>query len=313
MLKGAILLKDYFYSNIPALLKQRTNWVAWGIRGSPLKSPFNPASLLKGRPSPAKAGVKETWGDYPTAVECVKRGLAQGIGYEFDGGIYGVDLDNVLDEKGRLSPQAWGIAGKLNSYTEVSPSGEGLHIFVFAPGANITRHRKKDFFLEIYNEARYFTMTGNIYGGVRAIESRAAELQEIHDKFLLPDKEQKPIHYTQISIGLQSAEHERFLRMGMERDKVLAALWSGERRSGNESSDDIALMNKLAYWCNSAPNAMINAFLSSPYYAQKDEPHKKKCQRSDYLPNTAKNACVTVRSTASADYERYKQNRKQAR
>jgi len=45
----------------------------------------------------------------------------------------------------------------------------------------------------------------------------------------------------------------RFLSSGLERDKVFAALWAGERRNGNESSDDIALMNKLAYWCNAAP------------------------------------------------------------
>ena len=36
---------------------------------------------------------------------------------------------------------------------------------------------------------------------------------------------------------------------------------------GNESADDIALMNKLAYWCNADPDAMIRAFLSSPYVA----------------------------------------------
>jgi len=68
-------------------------------------------------------------------------------------------------------------------------------------------------------------------------------------------------------------------------------------------------MNKLAYWCNANDRAMIQAFLSSPYYAQKDEAHKKKCQRSDYLPNTAKNASTTVYSTAAAEYERW-QSRK---
>jgi len=80
------------------------------------------------------------------------------------------------------------------------------------------------------------------------------------------------------------------------------------RRNGNESADDIALMNKLAYWCNADPVLMIRAFLSSPYHAQKDEAHKKKCQRSDYLTNTAKNACATVYSTAVVDYERWMQN-----
>jgi hypothetical protein len=69
-------------------------------------------------------------------------------------------------------------------------------------------------------------------------------------------------------------------------------------------------MNKLAYWCNADPDAMIQAFLSSPYYAQKDEEHKKKCQRADYLPNTAKNAAATVYSTARTDCERWRRNRK---
>jgi len=51
---------------------------------------------------------------------------------------------------------------------------------------------------------------------------------------------------------------------------------------------------------------MIHAFLQSPYYSQKDDPHKKKCQRSDYLFNTAQRACATIYSTAMADYERWK-------
>jgi len=80
------------YNNIPSLLKQHPNWVCWGIRDAPLKSPFNPVSLLSGRPAPAKAGIKETWGSYNQAVECIRCGLAQGIGYEFDGRVYGIDL-----------------------------------------------------------------------------------------------------------------------------------------------------------------------------------------------------------------------------
>lgn len=113
----------YLYDNIPALMKQCPNWVAWGIRGAALKSPFNPASLLCGRPSPAKAGVQKTWGSYQSAAECVKKGLARGIGYEFDGGdIYGIDLDHIVDQNGMIAPQAQEIVNMLNSYTELSPS-----------------------------------------------------------------------------------------------------------------------------------------------------------------------------------------------
>jgi len=136
---------------------------------------------------------------------------------------------------------------------------------------------------------------------VRNIETRTTELQEIHDKFLLTDKVRKIFHPPPAPLNSDNA---RFLNIGLERDKVFAALWAGERRNGNESSDDIALFNKLAYWCNSDTEAMICAFFKSPYYSQKDESHRKKCQRSDYLLNTAKNACATVYSTAIADYER---------
>jgi len=298
----------HLYDNIPTLLKQQPNWVAWGIRSAPPKAPFDPMSLLSGRPSPAKAGVKVTWGSYHAAVECMNRGLAQGIGYEFDGSVYGVDLDKVIDDAGTLTPQAREVVGKLNSYTEVSPSGKGLHIFVFAPGAEIARHRKKDFFLEIYSESRYFTVTGDVYSYTRAIETRTAELQAIHDKFLLPEPTRVIAH---LPSPVPSAGQARFLKTGLERDKVFAALWSGQRRIGNESSDDIALMNKLAYWCNADPDAMIRAFLSSPYHAQKDDAHKKKCGRADYLPNTARSAAATVYSTAAADYERWQSRRRE--
>ena len=69
-------------------------------------------------------------------------------------------------------------------------------------------------------------------------------------------------------------------------------------------------MNKLAYWCNADPEVMIRAFLSSPHHAQKDEAHMKKCQRSDYLINTATNACATQHSTAATDYERWQNPRR---
>jgi len=304
-------MKDLYY-NIPTLLKGRPNWVVWGLQGAPPKAPFTPVSIINGEPTPAKAGVTETWGSYHDAVECVNRGLAEGIGFEFEGNeLFGVDLDHVIDKDGAITADAYNIVGLLDSYTEISPSGTGLHLFVFAPDANITRHRKKDCFLEIYNEARYFTVTGNAYGGNNQIEHRSKELQSLHDKFLLPPAPQRVAtpHSPIISVIPQ----DRFLSIGLERDKKFAALWDGERRHGNESSDDIALMNKLAYWCNANPDAMVQAFLSSPYCAQKDDAHSKKCQRTDYLPKTASNSCSTVYSTAAADYEKFTHKRNRER
>ena len=183
---------------------------------------------------------------------------------------------------------------------------------MLAKGAEIARHRKKDGFTEIYGEARYFTVTGNAYGGVKPIADRTAELQTVHDKFLPPEAERTSVTRPP-PVPATSAEQDRFLNMGLARDKTFAALWNGERRHGNESADDMALMNKLAYWLSADSAAMTRAFLQSPHCVSKDEAHRRKCQRTDYLPNTARKAADTVHSTARADYERWTQNRKRER
>ena len=202
--------------------------------------------------------------------------------------------------------QAQEIIEGLASYTEVSPSGRGLHIFVTANDANIIRHRKQGGFVEIYTNARYFTMTGNAYGGYDHIAHRSAELQKIHDQYLLPETpmENAFSHFVESPLYVTDC-----LRRGLEKDPILRACWNGERRCGDESASDQALMNKLAYWCNANPGEMIAAFLQSPYFSQKGDVHQKKCRRADYLPNTAKTACATLRSTAHEDTMKYRQSK----
>jgi primase-polymerase (primpol)-like protein len=51
----------HLYKKIPAILKERPNWVVWGLGGAPPKTPFNPESVLSGKLYAAKAGVRETW------------------------------------------------------------------------------------------------------------------------------------------------------------------------------------------------------------------------------------------------------------
>ena len=108
----------------------------------------------------AKAGVPETWGTFEEAVAALKSGKYDGIGFEFseEDDFCGVDLDHCIREDGTLEPWAEEIVRRLNSYTEFSPSGEGLHIILrgkVPEGGN--RHDN----VEMYSERRYFTVTGN--------------------------------------------------------------------------------------------------------------------------------------------------------
>ncbi len=175
--------------NIPETLQQLPQWVVWGVPGQPVKCPFNPVDMNR-----AKAGQPETWGTFAQAAERVQSGQAQGVGFEFHNtGIVGVDLDTVRDpESGRVADYALDIIRRLGSFTEVSQSGYGLHIFCFGnmaleanksklPPNPIKRPdidlktgnpkcdsstgevRYKTPEIEIYQQGRYFAMTGTLF------------------------------------------------------------------------------------------------------------------------------------------------------
>src|SRR5690554_682849 len=101
------------------------NLIQWvGHKG---KQPINPHT---GRP--AKVNDPATWGDYDTAVNAMRQYQLDGIGFVFTraAGITGIDLDRCIDTAGNLSPLASEVVTLCDSYTEVSPSGSGLHILV---------------------------------------------------------------------------------------------------------------------------------------------------------------------------------------
>ena len=103
-----------------------------------------------------------------------------GIGFVFtpEDDLCGVDLDGCLDQQTReMEPWAREIVEELNSYTEISPSGTGVHVLVRAK-LPAGRNRKGRF--EAYDRGRYFTVTGrHLPGTPRGIEGRQEELQRV--------------------------------------------------------------------------------------------------------------------------------------
>ena len=96
-----------------------------------------------------------------------------------DNGFVGVDLDHVRDPTtGETQEWAQDIVDRLDSYTEISPSGTGLRIFVH--GALPSEGRKKGDF-ECYESGRYLTVTGeHLEGTSWTIAERHEEIAAIH-------------------------------------------------------------------------------------------------------------------------------------
>ena len=110
----------------------------------------------------AKADDPATWDQFDLCWTSayVERCL-HGIGFVLGDGVIGADLDHCVQD-GVVAPWALEIIRKLNSYTEVSPSGTGLHVICHGEMAGPGR---KVGGLEIYPRDRYFTMTGQHLDG----------------------------------------------------------------------------------------------------------------------------------------------------
>lgn len=114
-----------------------------------------------------------TWADFSSVVP-VPKGF-DGISFALcaEDGLVCVDIDGCRDpENGQIEPWAQAIVDKLNSYTEISPSGTGLHIFVKGTiPKNSHRHGSR---VEMYSDKKIMATTGNceFLLGSESIESR---------------------------------------------------------------------------------------------------------------------------------------------
>jgi primase-polymerase (primpol)-like protein len=106
----------------------------------------------------AKVNDLNTWSLHHHAVAS-KAGV--GLGFVFNGdGIIGIDLDNAF-ENGQLKDWAQAIVSVFaDTYMELSPSGNGIHIIAKADLFSGRRFQVGDGGVEIYATGRYFTMTG---------------------------------------------------------------------------------------------------------------------------------------------------------
>lgn len=300
-------------ANIPNEMRAYRNWFVWRLedRGGvkPSKIPYCP------RGGAGKVNDPITWGTYDEALQAYQSGNYDGIGFVFTNTPFvGIDIDNCYDENGTLSESANQAFNIAQSYTEVSQSGSGLHI-IMKGTLTLGDRRNTATGFEMYGHGspRYFAMTGNTGGNPLPIREDQAAIDEIHARFVAKSE---PVSAAlagtddnddvQNAVAKDGVPDEDYLAVGLTRDELLISLNNGKRPHGNESSDDMALMNKLGYWCNGNQALMKQAFLNSSHYIQKDAAHKQKCQREDYLRDTIKEAIGSLRSTARIDDTAYR-------
>ncbi|MCF8156661.1 MAG: PriCT-2 domain-containing protein [Rhodoferax sp.] len=157
------------WSNIPALLAERPQWLLWRYEAKegqvkPLKVPYWTTGARRGGTQGSDIDRSKlcTLGEVKRAFE---RGGYTGIGFAFlpDDGLIGIDIDGAINpETGVVTDRLQAIITSVASYTEYSPSGKGVHIIV---QGTTTTNKSNDIGLEVFCGRQYFTFTGKHWSG----------------------------------------------------------------------------------------------------------------------------------------------------
>jgi hypothetical protein len=168
------------YDKIPALLWQYDRWMLWTLTGDGRKVPRTPKHPDRN----CNPGVPSNWSSFEQIVNATQK--LNGPGFALgpvDKGptIAGIDCDHCRDPlSGVIEPWAWEVIRAIDSYTEISPSGTGVKLFVVGRLPEDSAQGKV-YKLEIYDRKRYFCVTGHhLPGTPTTIESRESELRALY-------------------------------------------------------------------------------------------------------------------------------------
>ena len=282
----------------PAELATLTIWLLWKFetrKGKPTKVPYQPNGHK------ARSNDPTTWSTLAACTAALSAGNYDGIGLAFGERLAGIDFDNCFDDAGHMADwaRAW-FELCPPTYTELSPSGKGVHLIYFGAlpeGMKGKRHDIADHTgieTYCYPSNRYFTFTGNPYpigSAPRAVATVTADQfvalrDEIWPQAPTPaavkrDTTAKPIALDDLAVVTRAKNAGNGAKF--------SALWGGSIAGYKSASEaDQALVNMLAFWTRD-PAQITRLWLSSGLRA--DDP---KIDRPDYRQRTIDKALADV-------------------
>lgn len=225
-------------------------WVCWRFErrdGKQTKVPYSPSTGAR-----ARCDDPATWGTLAVARKVAREGGYDGVGFVFtaDDPFCGVDLDRCLDPATcKVEPWAMEMVEELGSYTEISPSGTGLHVIV---RAELPEGRRRNGRIEMYDRGRYFTVTGRrLPGSTHLVEERQGRIEALHARLFPQHEEGRPsTNGTATSTtNLSDAEVLHRATHHAPSGERFARLWAGDSSDyPSDSEADLALCSMLAFW-----------------------------------------------------------------
>ena len=257
------------YENIPNELKICPNWICW--KAVPQPRPDDPDHIGKIPINPhtggnAQSNNPDTWSDFDTAVKAAEQFPGGGIGFMFGNSPYfGVDIDKVEPEIREFLDGGSGIVTEfihaLQSYAELSPSGKGIHIIC---RGSLPKGGRRRGCVEMYDSGRFFTVTGNGFGGYSDIRDSTEAIKPLHEKYLGGARTEPAQRIMQTSPLPGTVSEVLAAASRAKNGSRFQALYAGNFSEYNSQSEaDMAFCNMLAFWTGRNAGLMDEIFRQS--------------------------------------------------
>lgn len=254
------------YEGVPEKLRRQRRWVCWRRVERDGRQTKMPVDAASGRM--AKSTDPKTWCSFDEADAAARRLGCDGIGFVFgpDRAFTGLDLDHVM-KGGILADEYRWVVEAAATYTEISPSGDGLHLIFAGPKPEgALRCRKGP--VEMYDHDRFFTVTGNVFEGRSTLRSAPDVIERAYRTWIEPVQKQggTSARGRDDTRGCSMEDADVIERMRASKNgPAIAALLSGDTSAngGDRSAADMALCAHLAFWCAGDAEQMDRIFRAS--------------------------------------------------
>ncbi len=272
---------------IPELLRQAPRWCLWRAEPRPNGKVGKVPHQASG--AHARTNDRTTWATFDRAIAAYRRGGFTGIGIVMDApaadepAITAIDIDGCIDPDGTLTPTAAAIVALLDSYTEISPSGRGLRVFV--QGTVPAGSRKRVGAIECYSDGQFVTVTGNhLPDTPETVNKRPAALAVFCMTYLTPAEEGGDRHdqhgggqREDAGAGVPAPndlDDDQLLHLarraatGREFTRLFDA-GDTDLRDGDHSRADYSLCRMLLFWTGGDLDRADRLFRRSALYREK--------------------------------------------
>ena len=271
---------------IPSRLTTRDTWVCWQYEPRDVtftKIPIDPATGTY-----ASVSDPATWTGFDDAYQSYSETAVDGIGFVFttDDPFVGIDLDDCRDpDSGTLTEWAKDVITRLDSYTEVSPSGTGVHLIA---AGDLPPGKKRNDRIECYDVDRYFTVTGHHLSLTPGrVNDRTTEITAIHEAYIADDTNDNETPTPPADDSPTDFSDDELIEYAMtaENGAKFDRLWNGDTTEyASHSEADQALCNLLAFWTGGDPHRVERLFYESGLVREKWR------DREDYRDRTIRKA-----------------------